>query len=205
MITKIVAAVSVAILVAVIGFVGVPMLFGSDPRPPVPAAAVPSIGGNFTLVDQDGKTVTDQTYRGQYRLMFFGYTFCPDVCPTALGTVGTALEQLPPEVVNQITPIFVSVDPQRDTPETLKAYVSNFHPRTVGLTGSKEQIAETAKTFRVYYAKAETENGPYLMDHSSIIYFMGPDGKFITHFNHMTPPEQMAETIAKFVKAGAAS
>ncbi len=205
MIAKIVAVVSLLILVAVISFVSGPGLFGGDTRSPVPAATMPSIGGDFTLVDQDGKTVTDETYRGQYRLMFFGYTFCPDVCPTALGTIGAALEQLPPEVVRRTTPIFISVDPQRDTPETLKAYVANFHPRTVALTGSKEQIAETAKTFRVYYAKAETKDGPYLMDHSSIIYFMGPDGEFITHFNHMTPPEQMAETIAKFVKAGAAS
>lgn len=202
---RIVAAISVVALIIAIGFAGRGMLFGDSSQPPAPVAGMPSIGGPFTLVDHDGKTVTDQSFQGQYRVMFFGYTYCPDVCPTALGTMATAMERLPPEVEKRITPIFVSVDYERDTPETLKSYVRNFHQRAIGLTGSREQVIEAAKAYRVYFAKAEQKDGPYLMDHSSIVYFMGPDGKFLTHFNHMTPPEQMAETMAKFIKAGPAS
>lgn len=196
-----------AILGAVVAILGLAfagrMVLFDDQAAPGQSAALPTIGGPFSLTDHDGRPVTDADYRGQYMLVFFGYTYCPDVCPTALTTMAAAMERLPPEAEKRVTPLFISVDYERDTPEALKAYVSNFHPRAVGLTGSKEQVEAAAKAYRVYYAKAEQKDAPYLMDHSSIVYLMGPDGKFLTHFNHMTPPEQMAETVAKFVKAGA--
>lgn len=162
-----------------------------------------AIGGSFTLTDQDGRTVTDQDFRGRYTLVYFGYTYCPDICPTSLSSMATALEQLPADVEKKITPVFITVDPQRDTAEVLKSYVGNFHPRMVGLTGTEEQVRDAARKYRVYYAKADQgPNAAYLMDHSSILYLMGPDGAFLTHFSHTTPPEEMARTIVKRVPGG---
>lgn len=190
--------VAAAIVALVVAIAGRTMLFQGGATPST--AIIPQIGGAWTLVDHDGRTVTDQDFRGKYTLMFFGYTYCPDVCPTALSTISTAMEKLPKAVEAAIVPIFVSVDWERDKPEMLKDYVRNFHSRAIGMTGSEQQIREVAKLYRVYFAKAEQKEGPYLMDHSSIVYLMGPDGKFITHFSHTTTPEQMAETLAKTVK-----
>jgi protein SCO1/2 len=162
-----------------------------------------NIGGPFTLVDHHGKTVTDQDFRGRWMLIFFGYTFCPDVCPTNLSTVAQALDLLGPEA-EKIVPIFVSVDPGRDTPAKLKEFVPLFHPRLVGLTGTQEQVVDAARKFRVYYNKVpQAGGGPddYLMDHGAITYLMGPDGTFRTHFAHGSPPEQMAARL-KEVMAG---
>lgn len=168
-----------------------------------PGAGIPSIGGAFTLTDQIGKVVSDQDFRGKYMLVYFGYTFCPDVCPTSLSAMATALDSLPKPVEAQIVPIFITVDPERDTQEVLKSYVGNFHPRLIGLTGSDEQIRDVARKYRVYYQKVDQgKDAAYLMDHSSIVYLMGSDGKFLTHFSHTTPPEQMAETITRVVQGG---
>ena len=150
-------------------------------------SGVALVGGPFTLTDQTGRRVTDQDFRGKYMLIFFGYTFCPDICPSELQVMSAALDELGP-AADKIQPIFVSIDPTRDTPEAMKLYVSNFHPRMVGLTGSDQDIAAVAKAYRVYYAKAKgAENSPdYLMDHSTIVYLMGPDGKFVKHFTYGT-------------------
>jgi protein SCO1/2 len=152
------------------------------------------VGGPFTLTDQDGKRVTDQTYRGKYMLIFFGYTYCPDFCPGELQVMSAALDQLGSEG-DKIQPIFITVDPSRDTVDTMKIYVGNFHPRLIGLTGSEEDIAAVAKAYRVYYAKAKGyEDKPdYLMDHSTILYFMGPDGKFVKHFTYGTDAKALAD------------
>ena len=151
------------------------------------------VGGPFSLVNQDGKRVTEKDFLGNYMLVFFGYTYCPDVCPTELQVMTAALDQLGPEA-SRIQPVFVSVDPARDTPEVLKAYVANFGPRLMGLTGTPEEIAAIAKAYRVYYAKAG--NGAsatdYLMDHSSIIYLMGPDGSFVKHMPYTTDAAKLA-------------
>lgn len=163
-----------------------------------------AIGGPFTLVNGAGETVTQEAFRGQYMLVYFGYTFCPDVCPTSLGTVGAAMDALPDAVAQQVTPVFITVDPERDTPEVVGDYVRHFHPRMVGLTGSAEQVDAAVKAYRAYYQKAPQEDGPYLMDHSSIVYLMGPDGQFIRHFSHGTPPDEMAEGIADAVGAAGA-
>lgn len=159
------------------------------------------VGGPFTLTDQNGKRVTDQDFRGKYMLIFFGYTYCPDVCPGELQVMSAALDELGP-VGEKIQPIFISIDPARDTPETMKLYVSNFHPRMVGLTGSDADIAAVAKAYRVYYAKAKgAENSPdYLMDHSTILYLMGPDGKFVKHFTYSTDVKALVEGLRAVIQ-----
>ena len=155
------------------------------------------IGGPFELVDQNGNTVTDQTFKGKLTLVYFGFTFCPDACPTALGIMSAALDKLG-AAGERVVPILITVDPERDTPAVLKDYVSNFHPRMVGLTGTPEQIAKVAKAYRVYYQKAAgTAPDDYVMDHTLLIYLMDGDGKYITHFGPDATPDQIAEEIRK--------
>lgn len=161
----------------------------------------PAIGGPFTLVDQDDTTVTDADFRGRYMLVFFGYIYCPDICPTGLSRNSDALD-LMGEEADKVVPIFITIDPERDTVEQMKEFATFFHPRLVALTGTLEQIAAVAKAYRVYYAKAQEEGAEedeYLMDHSSITYVMGPDGKFLSHFGHDVSPERMAERLGKIV------
>jgi len=155
------------------------------------------IGGPFEMLDHDGKTVTDKDFRGKYMLVYFGFTFCPDVCPTELQVITGALEHLGDKAKN-IQPVFVSIDPKRDTPEVMKEYVSNFYPGMIGLTGSDAQVALMAKTYRVYYAKAANKGDveDYAMDHSSIMYLMSPDGDFVKHFPYGTDSEKLAKNIA---------
>ena len=164
------------------------------------ASGFAKIGGPFTLVDQDGRSRTDADFRGNYMLIYFGYTFCPDVCPTALSDMAIAIDELELRA-KRVQPIFITVDPARDTPETLKVYLPSFHPRLVGLSGSEAQITAVAKSYRVYYAKAENPEATadYLMDHSSIVYLMDPDGRYVTHFSHGTGPEAMAQRLRDLV------
>ena len=160
-----------------------------------------AIGGPFTLVDHNGKTVTWADFRGRYVLIFFGYTFCPDVCPTSMMTVSQALDLLGPKA-GKVQPLFISVDPERDTPETLKSFVENFHPRLTGLTGSPEQVAAAAKAFKVYYKKMKEEGSPddeYLVNHSTSVYLMDPQGEFSAVFSYETAPEAMAEKIGTYL------
>lgn len=159
------------------------------------AVAVASIGGPFTLVDQTGRTVTDRDFAGSFLLVYFGYTFCPDVCPTELATMAQALEQLGGDA-QRVQPVFITVDPQRDTPQQLAGYVRLFGPRLVGLTGTPEQIAAAERAYRVYAARAPADNPDgYTMDHSSFVYLMGPDGRNRDVFPHNTPPDEMAARI----------
>jgi cytochrome oxidase Cu insertion factor (SCO1/SenC/PrrC family) len=169
-------------------------------------ATTPAIGGPFSLTDQHGNTVTEADYRGRYMLIYFGFTYCPDVCPTTLATMAEALDLLGDEA-EPIVPILITVDPERDTPEQLKMYVSHFSPRFVGLTGTPEQIASVAKEYKVYYAKAAEEGADadaYTMDHSSITYLMGPDGAYVRHFSHATTADQMAERLREAIAAAPA-
>lgn len=163
----------------------------------VQSVATPPIGGPFALVDDTGKPRTDQDFRGKMMLVYFGYTHCPDACPTALQDMADALAKLGP-AADQVAPLFITIDPERDTVEYLKGYAEQFDPHFVSLTGSAAQIAAAAKAYRVYYRKAE-DKPDYLMDHTSIIYLMGRDGVFRTHFTHETTPDQMAETIRKYL------
>ena len=157
------------------------------------SSGVALVGGPFSLVDQDGRRVTEKDFLGKYMLVFFGYTYCPDVCPTELQVMTAALDQLGPEA-DRIQPVLVSIDPARDTPQVLKAYVGNFGPRLTGLTGTPEEVAGIAKAYRVYYAKAGNSSSPtdYLMDHSSIIYLMGLDGAFVKHMPYTTDAAKLA-------------
>lgn len=155
-----------------------------------------SMGGPFTLVNQEGRTVTQADFGGGLLVAYFGFTFCPDVCPTELGAISAAMDLLPAAEAARVTPVLFTVDPERDTPEALKAYVTNFHPRMVGLTGTPEQVAETARRFRVYYAKVtRPEMSEYLMDHSSFIYLIGPDGRVRSLLRPQTTPEDIAAAI----------
>ena len=163
------------------------------------------VGGPFELVDHTGRSVTQAAYAGDYLLVFFGYTFCPDVCPMTLGRVSVALDALGEGAAERVRPLFISVDPERDTPEVLAAYVVAFHPRIVGLTGSAEQIKAVAKAYRVYYLRVEEEGASaedYMMDHSTIIYLMAPDGRYLRHFSNGTNPETMAASIRDELEGG---
>ncbi len=166
---------------------------GSTEAPPLAGAR---IGGLFTLTDQDGKNVTDADFAGKYRIVYFGYTYCPDVCPTDLTKIGAALRTLDkqaPRTAQKIVPLFITVDPERDGPAQLKQYVGNFHPRLVGLTGSPQAIAQVAKAYAVAYMKQPTPSG-YLMGHTEVAYLMGPDGKPITSLSlEKDPPAIVAE------------
>ena len=160
------------------------------------SGSIVKIGGPFTLVDHHGKSRADEEFRGEHLLIYFGYTYCPDVCPTALSDMALVMDALGDEAA-KLRPMFITVDPSRDTPERLKLYVANFHPKLVGLTGSETAVAAAAKAYRVYFAKSNTEagSGEYLMDHTSIIYLMGPDGRYLTHFSHGVTAETMAKRI----------
>jgi protein SCO1/2 len=136
-------------------------------------------------------------------LVYFGFTFCPDVCPTALQVMAAALEKLAPKQADQVVPVLISVDPERDTPAQLGMYVKSFHPRLVGLTGSEAEIEAVTKAYRVYVKKVPDpkSSAGYTMDHSSIIYLMGPDGRYRTHFTHATNPDAMAERLSAFIRS----
>ncbi|MGE5504775.1 MAG: SCO family protein [Actinomycetota bacterium] len=191
----------VAVIVVVFIAVGVRMVVFDGHNRAQQGGVLPAIGGPFTLAGPDGKTVTDADFAGRYRLMFFGYTFCPDVCPTALSTVAAALDKLSPEQRERLVPIFVTVDPARDTPKVMKDYVAAFHPAIVGLTGTEQQIADVARSFKVYYAKVKGgKEGEYSMDHSAILYLMGPDGKFVAHFPHGTTADDLAAGLKKHIQ-----
>lgn len=150
------------------------------------------IGGPFELKDGNGFKVTDADYRGKFMLVYFGYTFCPDVCPTALGELSVALDRLPQSKLNQLEALFVSVDPDRDGGENLTRYAQAFHPKIRGLTGTRDQIDAAAKAYGARYEFAgDRAGGNYSIDHTSVIYVMGPDGVFRTKFTHNTSPETM--------------
>jgi protein SCO1/2 len=143
------------------------------------AVAAPP-GGPFSLLDGDGRPVSDTDFRGKFMLVYFGYTFCPDACPTTLSEVADALDRLGGKA-DHIQAIFITVDPKRDTPAVVRQYAAAFSPRLIGLTGSPEQIDNVAEAYRVYHVEHRTGPGPdeYSIDHSSVLYLMGPDGKFI--------------------------
>jgi protein SCO1/2 len=155
-----------------------------------------TIGGQFTLTAADGAVVTEQTYRGKWLLVFFGFTSCPDTCPTALLDIAAALEKLGP-AADKVQPLFITVDPQRDTPVVIGDYTRSFDPRIIGLTGTPEQIAAVAREYGAYYAPRKIGPGPedYVMDHSSYLYLMDPEGKFVRGFDADTPGDRLAEIV----------
>lgn len=178
----------------------------SPPKTPQVQVALPSgvtLGGPFSLTDETGARVTPETFRGRFMLIYFGFTYCPDVCPTELAKMAAALDLLGAEA-EEVVPILITVDPERDTPSALAQYTDLFHPRLVGLTGSEAEIAAAARAYRAYYAKVRTGPGAdeYTMDHSAFVYLMGRQGEFIALFNPQTTPEAMAEAMRRAI-AGA--
>jgi len=159
-----------------------------------------AVGGHFSLVDGQGQTVTDRTFRGKYMLVYFGYTHCPDVCPTTLSDIAAALKQLGPRAA-RIVPVFITVDPARDTPAVMAHYTALFSPRIVGLTGSAAQIAAVAGKYHVYFARHATGPGPddYSMDHSSVLYLMGPDGRFVAPIAADSSVRDLTESLTRLV------
>lgn len=160
-----------------------------------------AVGGPFKLIGTDGQEVTEAAVKGKYSLFFFGFTFCPDACPTALNTFTLVLEKLGPDAA-KIQPVFVSIDPERDTPQVLKEYLSSFDPRIMGLTGTAEEIAEAAKKFRVYYAK-QGEGEYYLMDHSTAIIVMNPDFEYAGVLAGNMQPDEMVTRLKEIFAHGA--
>jgi protein SCO1/2 len=176
-------------------------------RPAAPAAplAGSGLGGPFALIDQNGRAVTDQTYAGKYMLVYFGYTFCPDVCPLDTQKLATALrtfEAKSPDRAAKVQPIFITVDPERDTPAALKQFVAAFHPRLVGLSGTRAQVDAAKKAYKVYAQKAGPADATkdYLVDHTAIIYLMGPDGAPISFADHNATAAQIAADLDRYVR-----
>jgi protein SCO1/2 len=156
-----------------------------------------NLGGPFSLTDQNGTLRTSADFAGKYTLVFFGYTYCPDVCPATLAIMAAALDKMGSRG-NRIVPIFITVDPKRDTPEKIKSYLSSFGTRFVGLTGEPDQIAAVAKAYRVYYREHPAEDGgAYTVDHSGVVYLMDPSGKFIANYSLDTSPDTLAADLAK--------
>ena len=162
------------------------------------------IGGPFTLTNQDGRQVSDRDFAGRYRIVYFGYTFCPDVCPVDARNIGAGLAVLDksdPAIAAKVVPIFITVDPGRDTPAVLKSFIANFHPRMVGLTGSADAIAAVAKEYAIYYKQGEVSpGGGYMVDHSRVSYLMDPQGKPIALVPQDNSPEAVAAEIKRWVR-----
>ena len=193
-------AVAFAGLLGLVGFWLTGPWWGEGPRDARAPLQAPAIGGPFTLTATDGSTVTDETYRGKILLVYFGYTFCPDACPTTLNDIAAALAELGPRA-ERIQPLFITIDPKRDTREVLANYVRAFDPRIVGLTGTPEQITAAAKAYGVYYAPYKTADAPdgYLMDHTSVVFVMNGAHRFVASFTQDTPAAQMAERLRKLI------
>lgn len=161
-----------------------------------------SLGGPFALIDQNGRPKTDRDFHGRWTLLYFGYTYCPDVCPTTLAMIEKALAKMGPPA-QAVTPVFVSVDPERDTPSVLKAYLKSFGPQFVGLTGSPAQVAQVAKAYRVYYAKQTLPGGTYAVEHSSVIYLLDPKGRLVKVYDDQTQSADLAKDLNAVIASGA--
>ena len=185
-------------LVILAGGVFLSLEHRDTPRGAAGTLLASAIGGPFRLVDQDGKTITDADLKGKWSLVYFGYTHCPDACPTALNDMAIALDDLGPKRA-EVRPVFITVDPERDTPEVLKSYVTAFDAPILALTGTPQEVAQAAKGYRVYYAKHPEAGGDYSMDHSSVIYVMDPQGRFTASFTQENSPEEIAERLKKLL------
>ncbi len=165
-------------------------------------------GGSFTLVDHHGKTVTEADFSGKFMLIYFGYTFCPDTCPVGLSNIIRAMDLLADKGAS-ITPVFITIDPERDTAEVLAGYVDAFHPRLVGLTGTGQQIAAVAEAYRVFFTKLDVaeyeDSDDYFMGHTNTTYLVGPDGKGLSTFSGASDPETIAVGLKKFLSMPASA
>ena len=186
-------AIALSALIAAVGLAGLVAL-APDPEPRVVVTGTADVGGPFTLTAHTGERVSDKAFRGKYMLVAFGFTFCPDVCPAQLQVMSAALDDMGPEA-ERIQPLFITIDPERDTAARLADYMANF-PRLIGLTGSSEEIAAVAKAYHVWYEKVEEAgSADYLMDHTSITYLMDPEGDFVQHFSFGISADAMGEAL----------
>jgi cytochrome oxidase Cu insertion factor (SCO1/SenC/PrrC family) len=194
---------ALVLVVALGSLIGVGAVMRTPAEDPGSAAA--AIGGPFRLTDQRGERVAAKDFQGQWMLVYFGYTFCPDICPMTLANMTAALDELSEGAAEQIVPIFITVDPKRDTVEQLAEYAPLFDERLVALTGTDAEIKAAARAYKVYFSKAEgSGEDDYLMDHSGFVYLMGPDGKYRAHFSHNTPVEELARRLEEEVASPAA-
>ncbi len=168
----------------------------SGPAPKVGFLPIVDIGGPFTLTDHNGSRITEKSFPGKFLLITFGYTFCPDICPTGLATITAALERLG-KTADSIQPLFISVDPDRDTPDALATYITHFHPKMVGLTGNKDEIDAVTKTYRVLRQVVNQDDASeYLLNHTTFFYLVDPSGKIARIFRHATSVSALAEAIS---------
>lgn len=191
---------SVLGLVALFAFIGGDLL--SKPRNDLELGeGAALINAEFTLQDASGKTVKASDFRGRYLLVYFGFTHCPDICPTSLLLMSNALEQLGAKAA-KIQPIFITVDPERDTPKLVGTYVSHFGKNFVGLTGTPAQVKQAADNFKVFYSKVDTKESAlgYVVDHSGFIYLMGPDGKYVAHFPFTVSEQELSQGLQRYVR-----
>jgi cytochrome oxidase Cu insertion factor (SCO1/SenC/PrrC family) len=165
------------------------------------------IGGPFELVDQYGATRLDADFRGSYLLIYFGFTYCPELCPTTLLKITNALEDLAahaPGKAERVVPVFISVDPERDSPDVLRRFAEDFHPRLVALTGTPRALAKVGRVYGAFFAKVPTgDPGEYLVDHTSFVYLIGPDGKYIEHFDSDVSVDDLVDALQRHVVAAA--
>jgi protein SCO1/2 len=197
---RILIVVLAGFLIGAIAGAAVLALTGNNSGPAVATSGKALVGGPFTLIDQNGKTVTDQDFRGRFMLVFFGFTHCPDVCPAELQVMSQSLDALGPKA-EEVVPLFITLDPERDSAAVMAEYVKNFGTRFVGLTGSPEAIAAAAKAYRVAYSKFQEDpaSANYSVDHSALVYLMGKDGEYVTHFPYGTPAAKMTEALRRYL------
>lgn len=195
---RVILALAVAVLATVAG-----VLFSNlRLTPPVGPLAGSGVGGPFTLVDQDGRAVTDRSYAGKYRLMYFGYTFCPDVCPVDVQKIAQGIKVFAtkdPVRAAKVAAMFVTVDPERDTPSVVKTFVRAFSPTMVGLTGTPAQVEAARKVFRIY-ARRASKGRDYLVDHSATIYLMDPENRPVSFLDHGATPQAIAAELDTYVR-----
>src|SRR5713226_8058279 len=187
--------ISAAFLAGLVLCFGVALMLSGRLSAPV-AQQIAAIGGPFKLTDQNGRTVSDQDLKGRPFLVFFGFTHCPDVCPTTLFDVSEVMRSLGPDA-DRTAALFITVDPERDTPAKLKDYLASFDPHVRGLTGDAATLAAVAKAYRVYYKKVPLDGGDYTMDHTAIVYLMDKEGRFVSPFNMKRTAEVAADDLRK--------
>ncbi|VAW05046.1 Cytochrome oxidase biogenesis protein Sco1/SenC/PrrC, thiol-disulfide reductase involved in Cu(I) insertion into CoxII Cu(A) center [hydrothermal vent metagenome] len=197
---------------AIVAALLIPLVTACNPAAPngeMEAAAEPplagaKIGGSFSLINQNGDRITDKDFDGKYRIFYFGYTYCPDVCPVDLSKLMLGLKQAEkddPAIAQKVQPIFVTIDPERDRPKAMKKYVANFHPRLIGLTGTNEEIAAIAEKYLIIYDRRESEGASeYLMDHSRQAYLFGPKGEPLALLPFDGTPREIADEIVRWVR-----
>lgn len=191
--------VCVLALIGLLAWGGTRVVAVAPDRPTV-ATGTALIGGAFTLVDGKGKGWTDKDFRGRYALVYFGFTHCPDICPTTLLTIANALTQI--NKPKRIVPVFITLDPERDTPKAVTDYVAHFGDAFIGLSGTPAQIKQAADAYKVYYTKVEQPGSAmeYVIDHSGFVYLMGPDGQYVTHVAHGISEQALTEKLNAAIK-----